>query len=765
MEASGYKSSRRSRRNEEEVQIKKKLKGLYLPFSHFYAMNKLDIAVVVTLAIITCLLLCTPALANYNFDGWPVVTRESGTAYGGVFIGYTPWAGSTTLTGSFDVPAGYVICARLYTGIWGGRETYAGWVDVTFNDVDDSNGLGPIHLQGESDTNPNVWCSGNGKNWMYYDVTDLVSAGAENTATTRKINATAGNFDGRVYGVVLVVVYEGGDNPKKIQYWINDGSDSLNYISPNDEGTTYFGGTVNTSSVIDAELTMVHLTAYDPSCANCLQFNDNALDTSMITSNTFELNTWDVTNIVAQSGNNACYSRGDDGYISVCNAILTLELPGTAPISVTPRTHDLHFSEEGSVSGEGFVMVDKALLSGQMQVTEHGTGTYSSDEDLELYTKNKSISLEKTTEVEYMPISTTFNSKWTQDICTRNNVIGTALHKKISDAAYIEDETISKGDKNSASMEFESAVVGYTHIGTKSNDAKTSEDYIGEFSISWSESEACKYLFNWNNISGDDNDKLIKFLKDNFDIDWVENATITKSSDGMVITVSTKDHTAEIILDDKKEEATLKIDGTIITCELEVRDEDDKLNVYDCTLEKEPESVHGVGYVMIDEVISKGQMRVIEHGSGIYNSTEDFSLSSIEKSTTAEYMPTYFNFSDSFSVLFPSKWMHDICTKNQKAGTAIHKKISDAAYMEDETIATKSSMEFESSFNGSIHIGVRSKAANISEDYIGEFNVSQVIEVREEKTTSANASDTTDWLSCPFTEPTPTIDLICPFDP
>jgi hypothetical protein len=191
-------------------------------------MKKIDRVAIGTIAMVACLLFCTPALANYNFDGYPVVTRTSGIVDGGVFIDYLPWDGQTTLTGNFNVPTGNVIWARLYAGIWGGKPIYEGWVNVTFNDVDDSNGLGPIHLQGQNDTNANVWCSGSGKHWIYYDVTDLVNSGAANTATTTKINATVGSFDGRVYGIVLVVVYKGGDDPKNIQYWINDGSDGLN---------------------------------------------------------------------------------------------------------------------------------------------------------------------------------------------------------------------------------------------------------------------------------------------------------------------------------------------------------------------------------------------------------------------------------------------------------------------------------------------------------------------------------------------------------
>ncbi len=309
----------------------------------------------------SCLLLCTPVLADYREDGFSVKTITDETVNGGVFIDYEPWASTKTLTGDFDVPEGDIEWARLYTGIWGGTENYAGWVTVTFNGVDDENGLGPIHLQGESDTNRNVWCSGNGKHWMYYDVTDLVDAGSTNTATVSKINATdpQGNFDGRVYAIVLVAVYEGGDDPKDIQYWINDGSDGLNYNIDHDDGTTYFEGTVDTGSVEDAKLTMVHLTAYDPGCASCLKFNGHELDTSMVDSNTFDLNTWDVTDYMETEENSAWYSRGDDGYVSITNAILvvergaeeeSVEVPDLIPTAIKPY-HYKWLEEENRPKG------------------------------------------------------------------------------------------------------------------------------------------------------------------------------------------------------------------------------------------------------------------------------------------------------------------------------------------------------------------------------------------------------------------------------
>lgn len=283
-------------------------------------INRYTIAL---LSVIIVCLLAVPAMADYEFDGFPVETRTNGTMNGSVFTDSVAWNDQTTLTLSTDVPNGNVTAAYLYTGIWGGSEASTGWVNVTFNSNYTANGLGPIHLEGENDNNNNVWCTGHGKYWWWYNVTNLTTAGQTNTATTSYIN---GSIDGRVYGIALVVVLE-NDSLSPIRYWVNDRG--LNYVTPNDNGTTYFNGSVDTADVANADLTMVHLTAEISSCADCLQFNNNSLDTSMVDSNTFEMNTWNVTGHVAASGNNAWYSRDDDPYANVCNAILVLEEEGT----------------------------------------------------------------------------------------------------------------------------------------------------------------------------------------------------------------------------------------------------------------------------------------------------------------------------------------------------------------------------------------------------------------------------------------------------
>ena len=465
-----------------------------------------------------------------------------------------------------------------------------------------------------------------------------------------------------------------------------------------------------------------------------------------------------------------------------------------------PESRDLSFTESGTVTGEGFVMVSKDLSTEQkpysfknvvtlsctelapvtasasttvsgvpetsLELTEHGSGIYSSDEILNLQTKNKSIMLQKSTEAEYQPTSFNFSdgfavnfaTKWMQDICARNIIMGDAMHKKIKDASYIKDETIAEVGGYRTSMEFESSFYGAAHIGTVSKSAKTSEDYIGAFEITWAGREECQYLFNWSRVPGNDtetdNEKVIRFLVDVLDIKWAENATITKSADEMSINITDNGNTATITIDANKKTATVKVGGETIYV-LEVRIEDDTLNIYDCKLEKMEESVSGIGYVMMDKDLAAGQIQVREHGSGNYSSDMNFESGRLDKVTEAEYQPTTFNFSDGFAITFPSNWMQGICAKDKKAGTAIHKKISDASSMVDDTTATKSSMEFETSFNGSMHIGARTDGTRISEDYIGVFNITELIKIGK-PAISTPSTPTPDWLPCPFPKPSPT---------
>lgn len=125
-----------------------------------------------------------------------------------------------------------------------------------------------------------------------------------------------------------------------------------------------------------------------------------------------------------------------------------------------------------------------------------------------------------------------------------------------------------------------------------------------------------RYLFNWDNVPGNDSEMLLKFLKDDLDIKeevsqlalapkisllfrfralsdfifrpilncWtapkrMENATISKYNHDTIINIRAGEHSAEIIMDERKENAKLKIDNSR-TYVLEVKKQGDELNVY-----------------------------------------------------------------------------------------------------------------------------------------------------------------------------------------
>ena len=206
----------------------------------------------------------------------------------------------------------------------------------------------------------------------------------------------------------------------------------------------------------------------------------------------------------------------------------TLAVGASGEINITvkvPESIDLTFAESGSVIGEGFVMISKELSTEQMpyifmnvvtlscnelgpvsdtatttvsgvpgtsmSVTEHGSGIYESDEIINLCTRNRSISIVKTTNAVYKPTTFSFSKsfvvnftpKWKQDIETKNCVIDSVIRKRITDATYIDDETRSKADNTSTTMEFDSSFNGSLYIGARINDTAISETYIGEFDV------------------------------------------------------------------------------------------------------------------------------------------------------------------------------------------------------------------------------------------------------------------------------------------
>ncbi len=86
-------------------------------------------------------------------------------------------------------------------------------------------------------------------------------------------------------------------------------------------------------------------------------------------------------------------------------------------------------------------------------------------------------------------------------------------------------------------------------------------------------------LFSWNKIPGNDSNRFIEFLKQNYGIDWIETTKIEKIDAGKTIRVCNEKNLLSISLNDKKTKVSLKIDDCRAD-EFIVRFENDELNVY-----------------------------------------------------------------------------------------------------------------------------------------------------------------------------------------
>lgn len=88
-------------------------------------------------------------------------------------------------------------------------------------------------------------------------------------------------------------------------------------------------------------------------------------------------------------------------------------------------------------------------------------------------------------------------------------------------------------------------------------------------------------LFSWDDTPEKDREGLIKYLRDDCGVSWVESAEIRKSDDDRTAHIYTDENSAEMTIDENKGTATLKIsDGR--THYLEVERECGRLNIYSC---------------------------------------------------------------------------------------------------------------------------------------------------------------------------------------
>ncbi len=112
------------------------------------------------------------------------------------------------------------------------------------------------------------------------------------------------------------------------------------------------------------------------------------------------------------------------------------------------------------------------------------------------------------------------------------------------------------------------------------------------------------YVFRWDKITGNDNERLIEFLTHEFGIYWVKTAKIEKYNNGKIIKAKTEDNSLLLKLDDKKKEMILEItcDGTN---KFTAKRKSNELNIYENSdnLLKSIANSKSAVYIQCNEII------------------------------------------------------------------------------------------------------------------------------------------------------------------
>ena len=265
--------------------------------------------------------------AQYAPDGFNLATIRHDTVVGGIYVDGGHGVGTSPYTEVFeDVPSD-LLFAYLYVGVKGGTKEATGWVSVVFNGHD----LETVSLAGLNDTNPEVYCSGNGEYWIHYDVAEYATGGNDNTVTI----TTGGEIDGRVKGTTLVIVYSDSAETSK-EYWICEGNINLNYRTEHDCETVSFERMLGSSDDLTSATLQTMYLSGNEGVNDTLSFNNHLIaedaadggcteDGAYVWRDLcFDLDSWDVTGYI-QPQNNMTYNRKIDGYLQPVGAVLVVE--------------------------------------------------------------------------------------------------------------------------------------------------------------------------------------------------------------------------------------------------------------------------------------------------------------------------------------------------------------------------------------------------------------------------------------------------------
>ncbi|PKM48073.1 MAG: hypothetical protein CVV03_00450 [Firmicutes bacterium HGW-Firmicutes-8] len=305
---------------------------------------------------------------SYNFDGYPLQVVSNETFNGQLFVDGGHGLGNSPYSRSFQVPDGHVKWARLYVGIWGGNSSNEGELTVKFNDVE----LAPVSIGKEvAEGGARVYGATSGAYWVSVDVANEIK-----TASTNQVELTTklvtGNFDGRLYGTVLVAALEQVNGPK-VSCWVAEGNAGLNYITPLNSFTLTLPGSVTLSEVELAGLTTVYL-AGNKGDQDKLLFNGQLLAVDAADGggesptgdkwddNYFDLDSRDVKDKLAVQDNQLTFDRGDDTYLHPVLTILRIQagddttggnpngIPDLVPIAISAVDGTIYKDQDNRIN-------------------------------------------------------------------------------------------------------------------------------------------------------------------------------------------------------------------------------------------------------------------------------------------------------------------------------------------------------------------------------------------------------------------------------
>ncbi|MFZ3169060.1 MAG: hypothetical protein WA130_15715 [Candidatus Methanoperedens sp.] len=139
------------------------------------------------------------------------------------------------------------------------------------------------------------------------------------------------------------------------------------------------------------------------------------------------------------------------------------------------------------------------------------------------------------------------------------------------------------------------------------------------------------YIFNWENVPGKDNGRLIEYLEQKYGVDWVRTAKIEKIGNNE-IRIATEKNFLSLILNNQKTNVILKINN-VRTDEFSVKIENGNVNIYKDTQQVTRKGVKlesGYPYAVLGGLVIAGLIIVAFLGysgvqsAGIFSTREAF---------------------------------------------------------------------------------------------------------------------------------------------